>query len=372
MSILRQLLLLLVLAGLGYGGYLGYGKWQESQPEQQAGAAPQRGGGGPAAVKTVKAGERTLVRSVETVGSARAVQTVEIKAQSDGIVVEIAYRQGQRVEQGAVLFRLDDDIQKADLAQARAELVKAEQSLERGKSLRQSRVMAAATLEELEAARTAAQAQVSRAERRLADRTVRAPFAGTPGFHTVDTGAQVDADTVLTNLNDLSAVLVEFAVPEQYFAIARPGLVASASTAAWPGRTFEAAISEISTAIDPVSRSFVVRARIANPDGALAPGMFMRLDLELATTAAVMVPEEAVTVEGPDAFVFVVNDGKAERRTVKTGGRQPGWVQITDGVSAGEEVVYSGTSKVRPGGAVKVVNAEAAAAAAAGSAGATQ
>ena len=372
MSILRQLLFLLVLAGLGYGGYVGYGKWQESQPDQQAGAAPQRGGGGPAAVKTVKAGERTLVRTVEAVGSARAIQTIEIKPQSDGTLVEIAYRPGERVAQGAVLFRLDDDIQKADLAQARAELVKADQALERGRTLSQSRVMAAATLEELEAARTAAQAQVSRAERRLADRTIRAPFAGKPGFHNVDTGAQVDADTVLTSLNDLSSVLVEFAVPEQYFAIARPGLVANASTAAWPGRSFEAAISEISTAIDPVSRTFLVRSRIANDDGALAPGMFMRLNLELATTAAVMVPEEAVTVEGPAAFVFVVSDGKAERRTVKTGGRQPGWVQITDGVSAGEEVVFSGTSKVRPGGAVKVVNAQASATGAGAATGATQ
>ncbi len=141
----------------------------------------------------------------------------------------------------------------------------------------------------------------------------------------------------------------------------RPGLVATASTAAWPGRNFEAAISEISTAIDPVSRSFIARARIANHDGALAPGMFMRLNLELARHCRSNGAEEAVTVEGPDAFVFVVNDGKAERRTVKTGGRQPGWVQITDGVSAGEEVVFSGTSKVRPGGAVKVVNAEASA-----------
>ena len=85
-----------------------------------------------------------------------------------------------------------------------------------------------------------------------------------------------------------------------------------------------------------------------------------------------MIPEEAVTVEGPAAFVFVVNDGKAERRTVKTGGREPGWVQILDGVTAGEEVVFSGISKVRPGGEVKVVNAQANAGAATGQGGAAQ
>ncbi len=376
MSLLRQLLFLLVLAGLGYAGFAGYQQWQQSRQHTAsangAPAAAQRGGGRATAVKTVKAGERTLLRIVEAVGSARAAQTVDIKPQADGIITEIAYTAGKRVEKGTVLFRLDDDIQKADLAQAKAELVKAQQALERGQSLRQSRVMAAASLEELEAARASAQAQVERAERRLADRTIRAPFDGTPGFNAVDMGAQVENSTVLASFNDLSSVLVEFAVPEEYFAIARPGLVAEASTAAWPGRTFQAPISEIAPAIDPVSRSFVARARIANDDGALAPGMFMRLKLELASTASVMIPEEAVTVEGPAAFVFVVNDGKAERRTVKTGGREPGWVQILDGVTAGEEVVFSGISKVRPGGEVKVVNAQANAGAATGQGGAAQ
>jgi membrane fusion protein (multidrug efflux system) len=363
MSLLRQLLFLLVLAGVGYGGFIGYQKWQQTRQQSAtangAPQAPQRPATRATDVKTVRAGERTLLRIVEAVGSTRAAQTVDIKPQADGTITEIAYQPGQRVEKGTVLFRLDDDIQRADLAQARAELVKAQQALERGQSLRQSRVMAAASLEELEAARASAQAQVERAERRLADRTIRAPFDGTPGFSAVDMGAQVENSTELTGFNDLSSVIVEFAVPEEYFAIARTGLVAKASTAAWPGRTFQAPISAIAPAIDPVSRSFVARARIANDDGALASGMFMRLKLELASTAAVMVPEEAVTVEGSTAFVFVVNDDKAERRAVKTGGREPGWVQILDGVTAGEEVVFSGTSKVRPGGAVKVVNAQA-------------
>ena len=170
MSLLRQLLFLLVLAGLGYGGFAGYQQWQQSRQQTASAngvpAAAQRGGSRATAVKTVKAGERTLLRVVETVGSARAAQTVDIKPQADGIITEIAYTAGKRVEKGTVLFRLDDDIQKADLAQAKAELVKAQQALERGESLRQSRVMAAASLEELEAARASAQAQVERAEGR--------------------------------------------------------------------------------------------------------------------------------------------------------------------------------------------------------------
>jgi membrane fusion protein (multidrug efflux system) len=156
-------------------------------------------------------------------------------------------------------------------------------------------------------------------------------------------------------------MLVEFQVPEQFFSIARPGLTAEATTPAWPGKTFTATLSQIDTSIDPVSRTFRVRAQVPNDDGELASGMFMRLSLQLSSDGVVMIPEQAITMEEGTPFVFVVKDGKVERRDVQTGGREPGWVQITDGLALGEEVVVSGISKVRPGGAVKVVNAEKAA-----------
>jgi membrane fusion protein (multidrug efflux system) len=301
------------------------------------------------------------VRQLEVVGSTRASQVIDIKPKADGTIVEIVYEAGKRLEQGDVLFRLDDAIQKADLAEAQASLAKAQQALKRGRTLKQSRVMATATLEDLEAARAAAQAQVDRAAQRLADRTIRAPFAGTPSIRRVDLGAQVGSDTVLTRLENLSPMLVEFQVPEQFFSIARPGLTAEATTPAWPGKTFTATLSEVDTSIDPVSRTFRVRAQVPNETSELASGMFMRLSLQLSSDGVVMIPEQSITMEEGTPFVFVVRDGKVERRDVQTGGREPGWVQITDGLALGEEIVVSGISKLRPGGAVKVVNAEKAA-----------
>jgi membrane fusion protein (multidrug efflux system) len=361
MAILRQLLILLVLAGIGYGAWYGYKQFMAGTQEFGA-AAPKRGGGDRATpVKTAKAEQRTLVRQLEAVGSTRASQVIDIKPKADGTIVEIVYEAGKRLEQGDVLFRLDDAIQKADLAEAQASLAKAQQALKRGRTLKQSRVMATATLEDLEAARAAAQAQVDRAAQRLADRTIRAPFAGTPSIRRVDLGAQVGSDTVLTRLENLSPMLVEFQVPEQFFSIARPGLMAGATTPAWPGKTFTATLSEVDTSIDPVSRTFRVRAQVPNESVELASGMFMRLTLQLSSDGVVMIPEQSITMEEGTPFVFVVRDGKVERRDVQTGGREPGWVQITDGLTLGEEIVVSGISKVRPGGAVKVVNAEKAA-----------
>lgn len=361
MAILRQLLILLVLAGIGYGGWYGYQQYIAGTQEFGA-AAPKRAGGNRATpVKTTTAEQRTLVRQLEVVGSTRALQVIDIKPKADGTIVEIVYEAGKRLNKDDVLFRLDDAIQRADLAEAKASLAKAEQALARGRTLKQSRVVATATLEDLEAARAAAQAQVDRATQRLADRTIRAPFAGTPSIRRVDLGAQVSSDTVLTRLENLSPMLVEFQVPEQFFSIARPGLAAEATTPAWPGKTFTASLSEIDTSIDPVSRTFRVRAQMPNEDGALASGMFMRLSLQLSSDGVVMIPEQSITMEEGTPFVFVVKDGKVERRDVQTGGREPGWVQITNGLTLGEEIVVSGISKVRPGGAVKVVNAEKAA-----------
>jgi membrane fusion protein (multidrug efflux system) len=310
MAILRQLLILLVLAGIGYGGWYGYQQYMAGTQEFGA-AAPKRGGGDRATpVKTTKATERTLVRQLEVVGSTRASQVIDIKPKADGTIVEIVYEAGKRLEQGDVLFRLDDAIQKADLAEAQASLAKAQQALKRGRTLKQSRVMATATLEDLEAARAAAQAQVDRAAQRLADRTIRAPFAGTPSIRRVDLGAQVGSDTVLTRLENLSPMLVEFQVPEQFFSIARPGLTAEATTPAWPGKTFTATLSEVDTSIDPVSRTFRVRAQVPNETSELASGMFMRLSLQLSSDGVVMIPEQSITMEEGTPFVFVVKDGK--------------------------------------------------------------
>ena len=373
MSILRQILVLMVLSAVAYGGYAGYGHWKASNAATPPGAAKQGAGNPPGGnfspasrltlVETGMAETRTVSRTVEAVGNTRAIRYVDIKPKADGTITEIRYTPGTRVEKGVVLFTLDNAIEKADLAQAEAEFLKADLALERGNKLSQSRITARASLDQLQAAMSAAAAQVDRARARLADRTILAPFAGTPGFHAVDAGARVTKDTVLTRLDDLSSVLLEFAVPEEYFAVARVGLHAKAVTVAYPDRVFDAKITQVDTVIDPINRSFKVRAEIDNTDGALPSGMFMQLTLELDSQAMVMVPEESITVEGAKTHVFVVVDGKANKQNVVTGMREPGFVQIVSGLSEGDEIVTHGTSKVRPGSQVKVVDAKAAGAA---------
>ena len=112
-------------------------------------------------------------------------------------------------------------------------------------------------------------------------------------------------------------------------------------------------MASIDTRLDPVSRAVQVRAVIPNEDGAIKPGMFMTVDLQRSRGDVLVAPEQAIVPEGSVQYVFVVNDGVAEKRAVTLGRRIPGFVVISDGLAAGEIVVTEGTGKIREGSAVE-------------------
>lgn len=352
MAIWRQVLILLVLAGLGYGGLIGYQHYFGAAEATEA--RPGRGAR-VVSVETARAGFATLERNVEAVGTTRARQSVEITPLAAGRVVELAINPGDRVEAGAVLARLDDEIQRADLAEAEALLDEQRRASARAEQLRQTRAVAETVVEQAHARLAVAEATANRARRRLEDRTVRAPFAGHVGLTDTDLGAQVNPGDVLTRLDDLTEVEVEFSLPETHFAEIAIGMPVSAASAAFPGRQFAGAVAAIDSRIDPVSRAFRVRARIPNPKGELPAGMFMSLSLTLSARRSLVVPEEAIVAQAAETFVFVVEDGKAVRRAVKTGLRTDGAIAIETGLAEGEEVITRGLQSIRDGAAVTVV-----------------
>lgn len=355
MSIWKQLFVLAALAGIAYGGYEAYLRYYA--PADTAQADQPRRGGGPAAVETGVAELRVLRDTVEAVGTTRALQSVDIVPEASGRIEELAFSPGQRVEKGAVLVRLDDAIARADVTEAEARLLERERVLDRVNQLRGSNAVAVATLEDAVARLAEARAEYDRAEQRLAERVIRAPFAGTVGLAEVDRGARVAAGTFIARLDDLTEVEIEFALPETLFAQVRNGQQVTARSAAFPGREFTGRIDAVDSRIDPVGRSFRARAVIPNPDGTLPAGMFMSLELTLAETERTVVPEEAIIFQAAETYVFAVVDGKAERITVTTGQRRDGYVAIVDGLDPGQPIIVRGLHRVRNGGPVKVLNA---------------
>jgi membrane fusion protein (multidrug efflux system) len=347
----KQLLILVVLGGLGAGGYWVYNSYGRPVEATEASAE-----GRAVSVETALAERRTLAHTVEAVGTTRASRSVEIVPLAAGRVVEVNFRTGQRVEAGDVLVRLDDDIERANLAEAEALLVEQRHAVDRMRRLQQSNAIAMAQLEQVTAEFAAAGAALDRAKRRLADREIRAPFTGIVGFTEVDPGARVEEGTVITRIDDLSEVEVEFGLPETLFAEINVGLPVSAGSAAFPDRSFVGRVSAIGTRVDPVSRSFRVRAIIPNSEGALPAGMFMFLSLTLSESEAIVVPEEAVIAQAAETYVYVVDAGRAVRRIVTTGQRHGGVIAILDGVEEGQPVVIRGTQRLRDGAPIKVLN----------------
>lgn len=353
MPIWKQFLILAALAALSYGGYAGYHHYAAS------GAAPAASGGpttSRALVEVAVTERRTIRDLVEAVGTTRARQSVAIVPEASGRIVEMAISPGQQVAKDAVLVRLDDTIARADVAEARALLLERNRDQKRMLQLSGSNAVAESALEGAIARQAEARAELDRAEKRLSERIIRAPFAGVVGLSEVDLGARVDAGTLITRLDDLSVVEVEFSLPETLFARIRAGQELTATSAAFPGRDFAGRIDAVDSRIDPVARSFRTRAVIPNPEGILPAGMFMSLELTLSQSDYVVVPEEALSFQGAETFVFVIEEGTARRTVVTLGQRRDGVVAVLDGLAEGARVVIRGLHRVRNGAEVEILN----------------
>jgi membrane fusion protein (multidrug efflux system) len=162
---------------------------------------------------------------------------------------------------------------------------------------------------------------------------------------------------VITTLNDLGTIKLDFSVPATYLATLRPGLAIQARASAPRGRLFAGQVSYVNTEVDPVTRSVLVRALLPNPDGLLRPGMLMTVTLYKDERDALVVPEAALVSRGREATVLAVSAGepaRVERRPVRIGTRSPGIVEVLEGLAEGERVITHGTLRVRPGQAVVV------------------
>lgn len=365
MSLLRQVLFaVLLLLAIG-GGFVAYRQLVARGGDSAATLAPALQ---PVPVVLAAAEQRQTATRVEAVGTTLSRRAIEIVPLASGRIEEIAFEPGQFVEAGDVLVRLDDDIERADLAEAEATLQETVLALQRARALRQKNAVPEATVDQLVAAEASGQAELDRARRRLADRTVRAPFAGVVGLRQIDLGARVDENSVLTTLDDRSEMEIEFALPEAMYGQVFAGQPVVATSVAFPGRNFEGLVSTIDSRVDSTSRAFKVRALLPNPDLTLPAGMFMHIAVVLDSREAVMIPEEAVMVQGSRTFVYVAADGKAAVRPIRVGHREVGAVEVVEGLEAGEAVVIRGTQRLRDGAPLQIIEDGDAAAVPAGSA----
>ncbi len=316
-------------------------------------SAPARGGwGGPAQVVTQQVSRQHIVDEIEALGTARANESVEIQPRISSLIESIAFEEGQAVGAGDVLVRLEDNEIVAGLALAEASLSESRSLYDRSLSLADTQAISAADLEQLLAQVRVDEASVEAAKARLDNTVIRAPFAGRVGLRRVSPGSFVDTSTVITTLDDVGQIKLDFSVPETFLTALAVGMSISAESLVYPDRVFVGTVSSIDTRLDPVSRAVQVRAIIPNEDGLLKPGMFMSVDLKHDRGEVIVAPEEAIVPERGSQYVFVVVDGVAEKRRVELGRRIPGFVAIESGLEAGDSIITEGTQKVRDGSEV--------------------
>lgn len=295
---------------------------------------------------------------VESIGTVEANERVMLSAKVTEKVEAVLFRDGDFVAREDLLFQLSDREQRAELAEAKAFLETRRRQLERVRSVEETGAVSQTIIDEEKSRFDSAQAAVDLWEARVLDRQIRAPFDGQVGIRQVSPGALVTPGTALVLIADTDPVKVDFSVPERFLASFRPGLEFSATTVAFPGRTFSGAVETVSPVVDPISRAFLVRGLIPNPEGDLRPGLLMMLEVSLGDRDALVAPESVLLPLGENQFVLRLDeDDRAQRIPVRIGQRIPGKVELVEGVELGDRLVKHG-ARVQPGQQVRIVSKE--------------
>ena len=366
----------LVFAVIGIAAASGASWWLQkpAQPPQRAeagaGGAGAPGGGGaaagagrPVAVEAVTVRKMALRDDADAVGSLKSRQSVMLRPEVGGRITQLNFHDGQRVRRGQVLVQLDDQLPRAQIQQSQAELSIAKANHKRNQELVAQGFISQRSVDESAANLEVAQAKLALAQATAQRLKIVAPFDGIAGIRGVNVGDYLKDGADIVNIEDLDAVYVDFRLPERLQSKVRPGQTAQVTFDALPGVRYAALVQAISPQIDADGRAIAVRGCIDNRRLQLRPGMFARVTTVFSERSdALVVPEEAIVPDGTSPYVLKVVEGKepgsqVTRRTpVQLGVRSPGWVEVLDGLSAGDLVVTAGQQRIRKDGTeVRVV-----------------
>ena len=314
----------------------------------------------PVTVSTITAKMTEWQDTLQAVGSIRAVRGADLAAEVSGVVDDVQFESGRDVAAGTVLLKLrpnDDAARLADL-QAAADL--AAQNLARDAKQFHAQAVSQATMESDQSHLLSARAQVAQQQALMAEKIVRAPFAGRLGLRQVDQGQYLAAGTTIVTLQALDPLFVDFYVPQQALAALHVGDTANLKVDTYPGRVFSAKISAVSPKLDPASRMLSVRAILQNPDHALLPGMFASITLNVGEAHRyITLPNAAIVYNPYGSLVYVVGSGSpapVRQVLVKTGATRGDQVAVLQGLKEGETVVTAGQIKLHAGSTVMVNN----------------
>jgi membrane fusion protein (multidrug efflux system) len=287
-----------------------------------------------------------------------AHEEAEVVAKVGGEVRQILVEEGDAVRTGQPLARLDGDRLRLEVAQTEANLRKLERDYKRQLELSEKGLVAKGTAENAKFDLDALRAAYDRARLELSYTEIRAPIDGVVSMRYIKVGNTISPGTPAFRVTNLDPLVAYVHIPEKEFRKLAPQQSAEVVVDALGGERFAGTISRISPTVDPKSGTFRARVEVPDPTRRLKPGMFARVNIVYERREnALQLPRAAILDADGTQSVFVVADGKAEQRPVKTGLANNGWIEVIEGLDGEERVVVVGQAGLKTGTAVKVVDA---------------
>ncbi len=345
MSLRLQFAIVTLLAAALVGGWWWLGGW--AGKDTAAKPKPRRTAATLVMVEPISlVPDRVTVR---VVGTGKAIRSASIHPAVSGEVVEVAFKAGQRVIKGQALIRLDDKHQRLAVHLAQIAVNEMRRQVGRLEKLAPSGYASRARLQTARAELESAGVRLAQAMANLEDRTIYAPFDGVIGLTELDPGDRVNEDTQVASLDDRSQILVEFDVSEEFAGRIKVGDIISVKSWSSADKIYRGIVSATGSRIDRAMRSLRVQAQIANVDDIIRPGSSFDVQLDFVGAAYPSVREVAVQWSRDGAYLWRVNDNKAEKVFVTLVRRDSGRVLVDGALNAGDLVVVEGVQGLRLG-----------------------
>ena len=353
---------MLLVVGLFFGGVFGWKAWSG----YQMGMAMSQMAMPPVVVSTTTATLETWSPVINSVGTLRASQGVDVTAQEVGMITELRFESGAEVAAGDVLARQYVDDERAELAALEADVRLAELNLERAEDLREKDLSSQFDFDTRETDRDRAVARARNVGLMIEKKTIRAPFSGRIGIRQVDLGQYVEPGDPIVRLEALDRMLVDFPVPQRSVALLRVGQPLLIRVDAYPARKFVGEITAISPQVRSQTRDVRLEGVVQNDAEALLPGMFAEVEIQLPERESVVtVPQSAITYSPYGDSVFLVRESAdqsggqqltVDSVFVQTGETRGDQVAVVAGIKAGDLLVTAGQLKLRKGAQVVIDN----------------
>jgi membrane fusion protein, multidrug efflux system len=310
----------------------------------------------PLVVESTTARRESRAQYLQAVGTLRARRGIDVTSKSSGEVIEINFESGDSIEKAQLLVILNNEVEQASKLSQLAAVKLAKLQYDRDVKLQRKKSISQTQLDQSRSELDQARAQLAETEARLSDKQIRAAFSGSVGIREVDLGDYISPGTLITTLQDLTELELDFTIPAQAVAQIKVGLPIQFRVSAFPGKVFHGEVLALNTKVDASTRNLKVRAKVTAEKG-LLPGMFTEVQVTVGEPQSlVTIPETAVSYSLHGNSVYVVEKSDkglaAKSQIITTGEARNGWVSVFTGLEEGMVIVSAGQNKLYPGAAI--------------------